>query len=56
MKHILITSLFFLTVLGTKAQQKLEKISQSIKVTDQVTIDLNTNYTTIEIDTWNKDL
>ncbi|HAB26559.1 MAG TPA: hypothetical protein DCE27_01405, partial [Xanthomarina gelatinilytica] len=56
MKHILITSLFFLTVFGTKAQQKLEKISQSIKVTDQVTIDLNTNYTTIEIDTWNKDL
>ena len=56
MKHILITGLFFLSTLSLSAQQKLEKISQSIKVTDNVTIDLNTNYTNIEIDTWNKDI
>ncbi|GGG53398.1 hypothetical protein [Bizionia arctica] len=56
MKHIIIIGLFFLSVLNLSAQQKLDKISQSIKVTDDVTIDLNTNYTTIEIDTWNKDI
>lgn len=56
MKQILITGIFFLSTISILAQQKLDKISQSIKVTDNVTIDLNTNYTNIEIDTWNKDI
>ncbi|MFL0352384.1 hypothetical protein [Xanthomarina sp. GH4-25] len=56
MKQFIITGLCFLSVLSMSAQQKLDKISQSIKVADNVTIDLNTNYTNIEIDTWNKDI
>lgn len=56
MKQIIITTLFFLSALTISAQQKLDKISQSIKVTNQVTLDLNTNHTNIEIDTWNKDI
>ncbi|TYA56725.1 hypothetical protein [Formosa maritima] len=56
MKHIIITGLFFLSTLSLWAQEKLDKISQSIRVTDQVTLNLNTNYTNIEIDTWNKDI
>ncbi|PWK18653.1 hypothetical protein [Xanthomarina spongicola] len=55
MKRIII-GIFFLMVMSVSAQQKLDKISQSIKVTDQVTLDLNTNHTNIEIDTWNKDI
>ena len=42
--------------LNSMAQQKLEKISQSINVDDDVSIELNTSYTDIEIDTWNKDI
>lgn len=42
--------------LSVTAQQKLNKISKSVKVTDDVTIDLNTSYVQIEIDTWNKDI
>ena len=41
---------------GAMAQQKLNKISKSIKVTKDVTIDLNTSHVQIEIDTWNKDV
>ncbi len=37
------------------AQEKLTKVSQSIKVDKDVTIDLNTSYTNIIFDTWNKD-
>ncbi len=40
--------------ISVSAQKKLTKISESIKVTDNVTIDLNTSYVEIEVDTWNK--
>ena len=36
------------------AQQKLQKLSQSIKTDKDVNIDLNTSHTNIIIDTWNK--
>ncbi|WP_298236841.1 hypothetical protein [uncultured Algibacter sp.] len=36
------------------SQEKLTKVSQSIKVDKDVTIDLNTSYCNIEFDTWNK--
>ncbi|MCF7569316.1 hypothetical protein L3X37_13245 [Sabulilitoribacter arenilitoris] len=36
------------------AQQKLTKVSQSIKVDKDVTIDLNTSYCNIVFDTWSK--
>lgn len=36
--------------------QKVSKVSQSIKVDAAVTVKLNTNYCTIELDTWNKDI
>lgn len=36
------------------SQQKLTKVSQSIKVDKDVTIDLNTSYCNIVFDTWNK--
>ena len=38
----------------SNAQQKLEKVSKSIKTEKDVTIDLNTSHTNIVIDTWNK--
>ncbi|MCF8272546.1 MAG: DUF4097 family beta strand repeat-containing protein [Flavobacteriaceae bacterium] len=37
------------------AQQKVTKVSQTIKVDKDVTIDLNTSYCNIVFDTWNKD-
>jgi len=37
------------------AQTKLEKTNQTIKVTKDVTLDLNTSHCAIELDTWNKD-
>lgn len=36
--------------------QKASKVSQSIKVDDEVTVDLNTSFCNIELDTWNKDI
>ena len=42
----------FLSVLSIHAQQKLEKTSQTINTSKDVTIDLKTSYTNIEIDTW----
>lgn len=36
--------------------QKLSKISKSVNVDKDVTIDLNTSYVQIEIETWNKDI
>lgn len=51
-----IVTLMLLLTLSVSAQQKLHKISQSINVNDKATIDLNTSYTNIEIDTWNKDI
>ncbi|WP_242135490.1 hypothetical protein [Aestuariivivens marinum] len=58
MKHSIIKlKLFILScfVFATlTAQEKLTKISQSVKVDKDVTIDLNTSYCNIEFDTWNK--
>ncbi|KJD35692.1 hypothetical protein PW52_08080 [Tamlana sedimentorum] len=39
---------------GVLSQQKLTKVSQSIKVDNGVVVDLNTSNTNIVIDTWNK--
>ncbi|GAA4239538.1 hypothetical protein GCM10022291_34250 [Postechiella marina] len=36
------------------AQQKLTKLEQSIKVNKDITIDLNTSYCNVVLDTWNK--
>ncbi|MGZ0016340.1 hypothetical protein [Yeosuana sp. AK3] len=36
------------------AQEKMNKVTQSIKVDKEVTIDLNTSYCNIVFDTWNK--
>ena len=47
-------TLSFLIVGSVFAQQKLTKVSQAIKVNKDVTIDLNTSYTNIIFDTWNK--
>ncbi|MBT8265866.1 MAG: hypothetical protein KJP20_04920 [Bacteroidia bacterium] len=48
----LITALF--SVLTINGQQKLEKTTKSLNVNKDVTIDLNTSYTNIQIDTWDK--
>ena len=45
----------FLMVHIMVAQQKLTKVSQSVKVDKDVTIDLNTSHCNIVFDTWNKD-
>ena len=47
--------LFILSTYTINAQNKLEKTNQSIKVAKDVTLNLNTNYCNIELDTWNKD-
>ena len=47
--------LTFLMPLNVLAQ-KLSKVSQSIKVEKDVTIDLNTSFCNIEFDSWNKDV
>lgn len=50
-------SLLFFSFLITGSiwgQQKLTKLSQSIKVGDEVVVDLNTSYCNIIFDTWNK--
>lgn len=56
MKSIQILMLFLLVYTSAKSQQKKTKIDQSIKANKNVVINLNTSYTTIEIDTWNKDV
>ncbi len=56
---ILKQKLLLLVVLiatSVSAQQKLTKVSQSIKVDKDVTIDLNTSHCNIVFDTWNKDV
>ena len=56
---ILKIRLFILTVFisgSMLAQQKLSKVSQTIKVDKDVTIDLNTSYCNIVFDTWNRDV
>ena len=44
----------FLSVFSLSAQQKLQKISKSVKANKEVTLNLDTSYTNIEIDTWDK--
>ena len=56
MKTIQLMLFMLCATISVTAQQQLNKISQSIKVDKDVTIDLNTSYVQIEIDTWNKDL
>lgn len=51
---IKLVALCFLISGGILAQQKLTKVSQSIKVDKGVVVDLNTSYSNIIIDTWNK--
>ncbi|WP_298903157.1 hypothetical protein [uncultured Psychroserpens sp.] len=46
--------LLFCFTISVSAQQKLSKVSKKIDVAKDVTIDLNTSYVQIEIDTWNK--
>ena len=55
-KTIQLIVLLLCVSISTLAQQKLEKISQSIHVDNDVVIDLNTSYTNIEIETWNNDV
>ena len=43
-------------IAGSIQAQKLTKVSQSIKVNKDVTIDLNTSHCNIVFDTWNKDV
>jgi hypothetical protein len=52
-KYITI-ALMFLGALSINAQQKLVKTTESIKADKDVTLDLNTSHTNIEIDHWNK--
>lgn len=56
MKTVNILSVLFFLTFSVSAQQRLDKISQSVNVNDDVTINLNTNQTNIIIDTWNKDI
>ncbi len=55
MKTNLIKLVLFVFTLNLGAQQNNIKLSKHIKVTKDVTIDLNTSYVQLEIDTWNKD-
>ncbi|WP_452228118.1 hypothetical protein [Lacinutrix sp. MEBiC02404] len=56
MKNLRITILTLFVAISSIAQQKLEKISQSINVNQNAIIDLNTSHTNIEIETWDKDI
>ncbi|WP_435137999.1 hypothetical protein [Formosa sp. A9] len=61
MKQLSILSLFNVLMLccmsvSLQAQQKLTKASQSLKVDKTATINLKSDYTTVKIDTWNKDI
>ena len=47
-------ALVFLAAFNVNAQQKLQKTSQTVKANKDVTLNLDTSYTNIEIDTWNK--
>lgn len=46
--------LLCLFAMSLNAQQKVNKTKQTLEVNKDVTIDLNTNYVEIEVDTWNK--
>ncbi len=45
---------FAASTLSVTAQQKLQKFTKSVNTNSDVTINLNTNHTNIEVDTWSK--
>ncbi|MCK7591691.1 hypothetical protein M0G43_13970 [Subsaxibacter sp. CAU 1640] len=47
--------LLFVATFSATAQQKLQKFKNTVNTTKEVKINLNTSYTNIEVDTWNKD-
>ena len=53
MKYLKLLCCLICINLGAAAQNN-QKLSKSIKVDKDVTIDLNTNYVQLEIDTWNR--
>ncbi|AJR04924.1 hypothetical protein [Siansivirga zeaxanthinifaciens] len=53
---IITLTIAFMMVNIVVAQQKLTKVSQSINVSKDVVINLNTSYSNIIFDTWNKDV
>ncbi|MDG1714134.1 hypothetical protein [Lacinutrix sp.] len=53
--NIKLIAVLFLTVFSMQAQQRLNKAVQSVKVNKEVTVELNTSHSNIEVDTWNKD-
>lgn len=48
--------MFLLLATTSVTAQKLNKLSKSVNVTGDVTINLNTSHTNIEVDTWNKNV
>ncbi len=52
-KFITLT-VIFLSVFSLQAQQKLEKLSKTVKANKDVILRLDTNHTNIEIETWDK--
>lgn len=48
--------MFLLLATTSVMAQKLTKLSKSVNVSSDVTINLNTSHTNIEVDTWNKDV
>ncbi|MDW5290059.1 hypothetical protein [Formosa sp. PL04] len=53
-KSITSIALLFFASNQTQAQQKLSKASQTLNVNKDVTINLESNYTIVKIDTWSK--
>ncbi|GFZ78266.1 hypothetical protein GCM10011531_04760 [Aquaticitalea lipolytica] len=51
----IIVLLMLVTTFSISAQQKQQKLSKSVKANSDVTINLNTSHTNIEVDTWSKD-
>lgn len=47
--------LLLIGTLSASAQQKLQKFTKTVNANKEVTINLNTSHTNIEVDTWNKD-
>lgn len=47
--------LLLVSTLSVTAQQKLKKFTKTVNANKEATINLNTSYTNIEVDTWNKD-
>ncbi|MCC1485433.1 hypothetical protein [Winogradskyella immobilis] len=56
MKQLKLIALFIslIAVCNVNAQQKLQKVSKSVKANNDVTLKLNTNHTNIEVESWDK--